>query len=84
MFLLVTVDLRMVLAVDHRLKTMTTFAIRKLAPNYKNQLHLVIISFNCSVLLQITQLACKTLVIFAITHMITQNATLLIVKSPLA
>ena len=85
MFLLATVDLRMVLAVDQRLKTMTTFAIRKLAPKlYQNQLHLAIIYFNCSVLLQITPPACKTLGIFAITHIISQNATSLLVKLPLA
>jgi hypothetical protein len=85
MFLLATVDLRMVLAVDQRLKTMTTFVILKQPLKlHQDQLQLAIISFNYSVLLQIIPPACKILGIFAITYMISHNATSLQAKLPLA
>ncbi len=85
MFLLATVDLRMVLAVDQQLKTMTTFVILKqLLKLHQDQLQLAIISFNYSVLLQIISPAIKILGIFAITYMILQNATSLTAKLPLA
>lgn len=85
MFLLATVDLRMVLAVDQQLKTMTTFVILKQLLNlHQDQLQLAIISFNYSVLLQIISPAIKILGICAITYMILQNATSLTAKLPLA
>lgn len=85
MFLLATVDLRMVLAVDQQLKTMTTFVILKqLLKLHQDQLQLAIISFNYSVLLQIISPAIKILGICAITYMILQNATSLTAKLPLA
>ena len=85
MFLLATVDLRMVLAVDQQLKTMTTFVILKqLLKLHQDQLQLAIISFNYSVLLQIISPAIKILGIFAITYMILQNATSLTAKLLLA
>jgi len=85
MFLLATVDLRMVLAVDQQLKTMTTFVILKQLLNlHQDQLQLAMISFNYSVLLQIISPAIKILGICAITYMILQNATSLTAKLPLA